>query len=146
MDGIMSVQLADILGRRTSVKIEVTGADAAAVVAAGASVVTALDAVSNLGVLSAQVALPIGVTPSVGVAGSNTDIGGKMRGASDVDGKTVVLRIPDPIASAVDTNGGLVKTDVALAAYLAAFETGGVAKLSDGEQVATWLYGTLDQR
>lgn len=146
MDAKMVVSLIDDGGRLTRVGIELQGLDAASILTAAAGVVADLDAVTNLGVVKADVAFPLSGVASAAAAGSNTDVGGKARGVSDVDGKTVVLRLPDPIAAAINADYTIDLTNLTVVAYIENFETGGSAFLSDGEQVTSWRYATLDAR
>lgn len=146
MSSIAKFRLADEKGRSTYVNVEVGGADLIFTYANAQQAAILLQAVTNLGVLSGVMSTPIAVTPGTPAAGSRTDLGGKVRGVSDDDGKIVLVRIPDPIAAIVNSTGGFDLTQAQLAAYLAEFETGGDHYCSDGEQVASWVYGELDAR
>lgn len=146
MDAKVPITLVDAGGRLTRMRVEMTGLDAASILAAAATLVADLDASSNLGVVKADVAFPLSGVASSAAAGSNTDVGGKARGISDADGDTVVLRLPDPIAAAINPDYTIDLTNVTLAAFIAHFETGGDATLSDGEQVASWRFAVLDSR
>lgn len=146
MDSKCTVSMIDSMGRLTRVGIEIQGLDAASILTAAALVVGRLDAASELGVLKAVVQFPLVGVASAAAAGSNTDVGGKAKGVSDADGDTVNLRLPNPIAAAVNADGTIDLTNITLAAYLGDYETGGDAYLSDGEQVASWRFGVLDAR
>jgi len=143
---LVNVTLQDAMGRQTRMKIEVEGADANAEAVAGASILTALKATSKAKQVKAELLVPLTVQPGDADVGSNVDVNGKMRGVSDDDGKTIIVRIPMPKDACVQVDGGLDYTEVNLAAYLALFETGGVAFVSDGEQVDSWRFGALETR
>lgn len=147
MPNYCTVTLQDEMKRQTRVKIEVTGLDANAVLANAILAVDNLVECTKLGFVRAKLQVPVAANPQSAAVGSNTDVGGKVRGLSDEDDQTVLLRIPDPIAGIVDaTSGRFDLTQANLAAYLARFETGGICELSDGEQVDSWTYGELDAR
>lgn len=139
-------RLADVMGRTTSYKVEVGGTDADDAATNAIAISALLAATTKLGLLSGNMTVPLAVTPTVAAAGSNTDVGGRYRGVSDDDAKIVTLRQPDPIAAIVLENGGLSLVEEHAAAYLASFETDADGFVSDGEQVASWLSGTLDVR
>lgn len=146
MDAKLVVSLIDAGGRVTTMRIEMTGLDAASILAAAATLTGHLDTMSNLGVTKAVVQFPLSGVASAAAEGSNTDVGGKIRGISDDDGDTVVLRLPDPIADAVNPDYTIDYTQADVAAFIEHFETGGDATLSDGEQVTSWRYAVLDSR
>ena len=73
-------------------------------------------------------------------------MGGKARGISDEDGETVVLRLPDPIAAAINADYTIDLAQADVDAFISHFETGNDAELSDGEQVTSWRYAVLDAR
>jgi len=143
---IVKFRLKDEKGRSTYVNVEVNGADNDAIVVNATQAGVLLQDVTNLELLSGVLSTPIPVSGTAAAVGSRTDLGGKVRGVSDDDGKIVLVRIPDPIAAIVNTTGGFDLAEVNLAAYLAEFETGGDHNCSDGEQVASWVYGELDAR
>ena len=143
---VANLRLLDEKGRSTYCKVEVGGADEDAKMINALQAWVQLQACTNLGVVSGIMSSPIPGTPGTPAVGSRTDLGGKVRGVSDDDGKIVLVRIPDPIAAIVNTTGGFDLAQANLAAYLTEFETGGDNFCSDGEQVATWVYGELDAR
>ena len=143
---IAKFRCVDEKGRSTYVNVEVGGADAIFVDTNATQAAILLQDVTNLGVVSGVLSKPVALTPGTPAAGSRTDLGGKVRGVSDDDGKIVLVRIPDPIAAIVNSTGGFDLAQADLANYLAEFETGGDHYCSDGEQVATWVYGELDAR
>jgi hypothetical protein len=146
MDAKMVVSLTDVMGRPTSMRIELTGADEATIMAAGALVCSELDAASKLGVTKAVIQFPLSGVASAAAAGSNTDVGGKARGYSSTDGDTLILRLPDPIDACVNADGTIDLTNATLKLFIDEFLSGGVAMLSDGEQISSWRYATLDSR
>jgi hypothetical protein len=146
MDAKVPITLIDDGGRLTRMRVEMPGLDAASILAAAATLVGHLDAASNLGVVKADVQFPLTGVASAAAAGSNTDVGGKARGISDGDGDTVVLRLPDPVATAINADYTIDLTEINIDNFISHFETGGDAMLSDGEQVASWRYAVLDSR
>jgi hypothetical protein len=143
---IASFTLADVMGRTTSYRVEVGGTDADDAATNAIAISALLAACTKLGLVSGKMTVPLAVTPTEAVAGSNTDVGGRYRGVSDDDGKVVTLRMPDPIAAIVLENGGLSLVEEHADPYLDSFVTDGDGFVSDGEQVASWLSGSLDVR
>jgi hypothetical protein len=143
---ICKFRLKDEKGRTTMVNVETGGADANTELINAIQAGVLLQNVTNLELLSGNLTIPISVSGTTAAVGSRTDLGGKVRGVSDDDGKIVLVRIPDPIAAIVNSTGGFVLTETNLAAYLTEFETGGDNYCSDGEQVSSWVYGELDAR
>lgn len=141
-----TLKLADVLGRMTSQRIQVFGIDADAAATNLAAIAILLQACTKLSVFAASLVVDVAAPGAVPSAGSNTDVGGKIKGISAVDAKTVVLRLPDPIATIVNSTGGFVLDEANLEPYLEAFFTAGNARISDGEDVDYWVVGELDAR
>jgi len=138
--------LYDEMGRSTTMRFQVFGTDADDALSNLGVIGTHLKAITNLGYGGAALTarnLTGAAAPSVG---SNTDVGGKCRGISAVDGKTVILRIPDPIAAIVNSTGGFVLDQAAMETFLNDFLTAGDGRVSDGEDVEGWISGALDAR
>lgn len=146
MESKLTVTMTDHRGRQTRVGIEIEGVDVATMVTSAGTIAGHLDAMSRMGVVKGVLQIPLSGIASAAADPSNTDVGGKAKGVSDDDGKTVNLRLPDPIDAAVNADGTIDLTHLDVAAYLAHFETGGDAELSDGEQVTSWRFGVLDAR
>jgi len=146
MGTIATFKLVDDKGRMTLLKNEVDGATPADQIDNAEALSALLAATTKLGLVSGQITFPLSVTPTAAAEGSNTDVGGKVKGPSDDDGKMLVLRIPDPLDAIVNTTGGFDLEEEHIEAYIAEFVTGQSAMLSDGEQVSSWLTGELDSR
>lgn len=138
--------LYDEMGRMTTMRFQVFGADADAAASNLGAIGTLLKAVTKLGYAGSSLTVRNNTGIAAPSAGSNTDVGGKCKGLSAVDGKAVVLRIPDPIAAAVNETGGLILDQTDLEAFLNAFLTAGNGRISDGEDVEEWITGALDTR
>jgi len=141
-----TLKMIDVMGRFTTQRIQVFGADADAAATNLAAIAILLQACTKLSVYAASLVVDVAAPGPAPMAGSNTDVGGKVKGFSAVDGKVVILRLPDPIAAIVNSTGGFDLEEENLADYLAAFETGGNARISDGEDVDYWGVGQLDAR
>jgi hypothetical protein len=141
-----SFRLADEMGRMTSLRIGVFGADADAAATNAAAIAAHLAAVTKLGLISGSMTVDLVVTPTSAAVGSNTDVGGKCKGSSYTDGKIVVLRVPDPIAAIINTTGGFDLEEEHLEAYLGDFFNAANGRISDGEAVDTWYVGALDAK
>jgi hypothetical protein len=146
MAGYLQVTLIDYGGRETRRVYEVKGADAAATYTNAVALLADLQAVTNLGTVRPMVNIFIPAAQVAAAEGSNTDVGGKVKGISSVDGKTVNLGIPDPIAAIIRPDYTFDLEDEDLAAFLDNFEDAGIATLSDGETVTSWRFGVLDKR
>lgn len=146
MGYIASYVLADELGRTTGMRLEVSGTDLDDAKTNAEAAAVLLQDVTKLGVLSGKISSDLTVTPGTPAVGSNTDVGGKVKGISDDDGKYVVQRIPDPIAAIVNSTGGFVLSEEHLAAFLAEFASGETILISDGETCSSWVSGQLDSR
>lgn len=105
---------------------------------------TALQAVTDLGVVRADFIIPV-VDPSFAVtADANKDVGATASGwVTDGNGKKASKKWPAPKYSLVDQDGSIPITG-AVATFLAMFEDGNDYELSDKEQIDSWLKATLD--
>lgn len=79
-----------------------------------------------------------------GEALSNTDVGATFRGRV-TSGEIVTVKIPGFPLSKVGANGFIDLTDVDVAALLDNWEGAGAFTLSDGEVIAEWVDGSLDE-
>ena len=145
MSGKLAVTLYDYHGYEMVKKFEIRGADANAIAANAAAFLANLQAVTRLGTRKAAVLIPIAgeadpVTPSY------TDLGATIRGKSATDGETVIVKVPDILPAAIQVDGTIDLTNAAVDAFLDNFLATGVAYVSDGESVDSWLYGTLDKK
>ncbi len=105
---------------------------------------TALAAVTDLGVTSAVLRIPVAASAFAFTADANKDVGMTAVGyVKDGDGKKAGTKVPGIKMSLVGTDGTVAITGV-VATYLAKFEDADDFNLSDGEQIDPWLKATLD--
>lgn len=109
-----------------------------------AAFLTALQAVTDHGVVKANFIIPV-TNPTFAVtSGANVDVGATASGWV-VDGmKKASMKIPGIKASLVDTDGSVEITSV-IATFLALFEDAAKFNLSDGEQIVGWIRAKLDR-
>lgn len=147
MGAKLSVTLVDAYGRTTK---RVIGMEDQVLLAdyntAAAALLTDLAAVSDLGVVKADLLINVdGVEQTDPVAGANVDVGATFSGWIALgDGKKASLKLPGVKAALVSADGSVDITGV-IADYLANWETTGDFNLSDGEQIASWIRGALDK-
>ena len=110
--------------------------------------ITALKAVTECGVIRAQLLVPVDPTPTTGGAGSNIDAGATVSGWVNEYLKKASLKWPNPDATARKGDGSIDLDDNDVKAFLGLFENDdGICQLSDGEQIAAgkWIKGKLDK-
>lgn len=144
---ILSVALVDSYQRETRKLFEMeTQADLATYLATAAAFLTDLLAVTQLGLVRADIIIPSGVAGSAPAAGSNVDDGVTISGYStDGNGAKASVKIPGPETAYINADGTVDVENVALAEYLAHFEAAGAFTVSDGETIASWIRGQLDR-
>lgn len=148
MSDYLSLTFEDSYGRRTRKLVEMEHqalhADQVAVAVAFS---TALEAVTDLGLVRADIiyqAVDEGFDPT---AGSNVDVGATFSGVlHDADGEKASFKIPGIKAALVDPDGsvpltGAVGTALAFFVNATPFDL----YLSDGETIDHWLAGSLDK-
>lgn len=148
MAGKLSCRMGDAYGRTTN---RVYGMETQTLLAdyvtAYTAFLTALEAVTDLSLIKADLILPvIGLDWAV-VAGANLDTGATASGWLDAGtGKKASLKIPG-IKPALVAADGTVAIAGATATFLDEFITTGDFNLSDGEQVEVggWIRATLDR-
>jgi hypothetical protein len=145
MSGKLAVTLFDKHGYETVRKFEIRGADANAIAVNAAAFLADLQAITRLGTRKAAVLIPISGEDACGDP-SYTDLGVTIRGKSATDGETVIVKVPDLDPTMYDDDGKVILTDVSVDAFLDNFLATGVAYVSDGESVDSWLFGTLDKK
>lgn len=148
MSDYLSLTFEDSYGRRTRKLVEMEHqalhADQVAVAVAFS---TALEAVTDLGLVRADIiyqAVDEGFDPT---AGSNIDVGGTFSGVLyDANGEKASFKIPGIKAALVDPDGSIPLTG-AVGTALAFFVNGTPFDLylSDGETIDHWLAGSLDK-
>jgi hypothetical protein len=135
----------DKYGTEKQVQIEVTGADESVLMVLAANIRAAWDSASNLGAKRSYLLIPFGAANAASDP-SNVDVGCTIRGVSAVDGKTVILRVADPLAACINADRTIDLNNATLKDYLDFFITSGGALLSDGESVSSWTWGVLDKK
>jgi len=148
MSDFLSLTFEDSYGRRTRKLVEMEHqalhADQVAVAVAFS---TAIEAVTDLGLVRADIiyqAVDEGFDPT---AGSNIDVGATFSGVLyDANGEKASFKIPGIKAALVDPDGSVPLTGAvgtALAFFVNA--TPYDLFLSDGETIDHWLAGSLDK-
>ncbi len=141
----LHVTLDDAYGRTTS---RVYGMEEVATLAQmqtdAAELLTALEAVSDLGCVKARISFEVTDPAYAETAGANIDVGGTLSGWVDAGQKKASLKIPS-IKPALVSADGSIAIAAATATFAALFEDADVFNLSDGEQIETWIRGTLDK-
>jgi hypothetical protein len=143
----LSLTLVDAYGRTTK---RIIGMEDQALLAdyetAAAALLTDLAAVSDLGVVKADLIINVsGAEQTDPVAGANVDVGGTFSGWIALgDGKKASLKVPGIKPALVSADGTIPIVDD-VADYLANWETTGDFNLSDGEQIDSWIRGALDK-
>lgn len=147
MGAKLSLTLVDDYGRTTK---RVIGMEDQVLLAdyntAAAALLTDLAAVSDLGVVKADLIINVeGAEQTDPDTGANVDVGGTFSGWIALgDGKKASLKIPGVKAALVSSDGSIPITGD-IAAYLANWESTGDFNLSDGEQIDSWIRGALDK-
>lgn len=145
-EAYLSCTLGDAYGRTTKRLYEMDAQTLLAdyVTVAGAFK-AALQSVTDLQLVRADLLIPAIITGFAVTAGANVDVGATFSGfIKDGDGKKASLKLPGVKASLVDADGSVEITGV-IATWLAEFEDGDDFMLSDGEQIDSWIRGTLDR-
>lgn len=122
-----------------------TQIDLAAYLAAATAFFTAYEPVTDLGLIKADLLINVTGEDWAFTANSNIDVGSTYSGWLDTTApKKASLKIPGIKMTLVDDDGSVPITGV-VATLLAEFETAGDFNLSDGEQIDTWIKGSLDK-
>lgn len=147
MGEYFSFTFIDSQGRTTSKRIEVEPqtllGDYATLAAA---IADDLEAVTDLGLVSCSVTIPIAESFAV-TAASNIDVGATFSGyIAGGLGKKASWKLPGIKMALTDGVGGVPITQADVEDVLERFLTGaGDLMLSDGEQISEWLSGSLDK-
>lgn len=109
--------------------------------------VTALQAVTDLGVVRCDLILTAITAGFATTAGANIDTGATFSGILvDKNGEKASLKLPGIKAGLVDADGSVDLTQEAIETFLEFWlSPDGDARLSDGEMIETWLRGALDR-
>lgn len=141
----LSVTMDDAYGRTTT---RVYGMEDEALLAtlqtSAATFLTALEAVTDLGVVKANFIIPVTSPEFAETAGANVDVGGTASGWIDAGMKKASLKIPGIKPALVGSDGSIAIAG-ATATFLAEFESAADFNLSDGEQIDTWIRAALDR-
>jgi hypothetical protein len=142
-DFVATVTLIDSLSTQVTKRYETETDVLATAQAAVALLITDLEAITDLGVVSVTYSLKDVTEASAAAEGSSVDAGATFR-CRLADGSIASHKVPGfPIAK-VGGNRAIDPTDVDVAAYFANFEAGGDFTLSDGEVITAVLSGTFD--
>lgn len=141
----LSVTMTDDYGRTTT---RVYGMETEALLAdlqtnAGAFL-TALEAVTDFGVVKANFIIPVTSPEFAVTAGANVDVGGTASGWVTAGYKKASMKIPGVKAALVGSDGSIAIAG-AVATFLAEFEDAADFNLSDGEQIESWIRAALDR-
>jgi hypothetical protein len=109
-----------------------------------AAFLAALEAVTDLGCVKATILIPATSPEWAETALSSVDRGGTFSGWVDEGMKKASLKIPGIKLSLVAADGSIADAGVT-ATLLDEFETAADFNLSDGEQIESWIRGTLDR-
>lgn len=144
----LSVRMGDDFGRTTN---RVYGMETQTLLAdyvtAYAAFLTALQAVTDLSLIKADLIIPITGESWAVTSGINLDTGATASGWIDGElGKKASMKIPGIKTSLVDPDGS-VPLSGATITFLNTFLTTGDFNLSDGEQIEVggWIRATLDR-
>ena len=109
-----------------------------------AALLTALEAVTDLGCVKATISFEVTSPEFAETAGANVDVGATASGWITAGQKKASMKIPGIKPALVGTDGA-VAISGATATFLALFEDAAVFNLSDGEQIDTWIRASLDR-
>lgn len=138
----LSVELIDDYHRKARKTYELQSADYATAVTDTAAVIAALNAVTDLGVLSYTISekTAVGDSPT---AGANRDVGMTLSVMLQ-DVTKGVLKVPAPVLTGLDANGNLDITTGVWVTYVNLFGDASECYTSDGDHVIEFLAGSLD--
>lgn len=112
------------------------------------NVITQLAAVTDLGLVRADLIYVGKGTPFAVTAGANRDTGATFSGLIEAgNGKKASTKVPGIKASLVNPDGTITLTNADVEDWIELFveDTPHTLLLSDGETIDTWLKGTLDK-
>lgn len=142
----LSVTMDDAYGRTTQRTYGMEDeALLATLQASAAAFLTALAAVTDLGVVKANFIIPVLPDPTFAeTAGANVDVGATASGWIEAGMKKASMKVPGIKDALVSADGSVDITGV-VATFLALFESAANFNLSDGEQIDTWIRAALDR-
>lgn len=109
-----------------------------------AELLAAIEAASDLGVVKATISFEVTSPEYAETAGANVDVGATFSGWVTAGQKKASMKIPSIKPALVAADGSVAIVGV-VATFLALFESADVYNLSDGEQIDTWIAGSLDR-
>lgn len=112
------------------------------------NVINQLQAVTDLGLVRADLIYKAAGTPFAVTAGANRDVGATFQGlVEDGNGKTASVKVPSIKAALVNADGTITLSNADVEDWLELFaeDTPNSLFLSDGETIDYWLKGTLDK-
>jgi len=146
MGGKLGLVLVDDRKRTTARSYEMeTQALLVDYVTAAQALITALEAVTDLGLLRGSITINLAGEEFAAQTDANVDVGGTASGfVTDGDGSKASMRIPGVKMSLVGDDGVIAITG-AVATFLAMFEAAGAFTLAKGKTIASWIRATLDK-
>lgn len=140
----LTVTMEDAYKRRATKTFEMQAADYTTAATDRTAIIAALNAVTDLGVVSHILSEKTAVGDAAS-AGTNRDEGITLS-VKLQDTEKGIIKVPGPVKTALDANGNLDITDAAWVAFVNLF---GVPPsecyLSDGDHVIEFLSGSLDK-
>jgi len=109
-----------------------------------AAFLAALEAVTDLGCVKANIIIPATTPEWAETALASVDRGGTFSGWVNEGMKKASLKIPGIKLSLVAADGSIADAGVT-ATFLDEFEDAADFNLSDGEQIESWIRGALDR-
>lgn len=114
-------------------------------IAAAGGFLTAMEAVTDLGLVRAEFHIPLASPEWAAISGANVDVGATASGWISLGGgKKASMKVPG-IKDALVGADGSVAISGAMATLLAEFEDAADFNLSDGEQIESWIRAALDR-
>jgi len=147
MGEYFSFTLVDAYGRTTSKRVEVEPQALLGDYQTLCSAVVAdIQAVTDLGLVRAEVTIPMTDTFAV-TAGANVDTGATFSGwVYGTPGKKASWKLPGIKPAKVEADGTVDITEADIEDVLERFlQASGDLLLSDGEQISSWISGALDK-
>lgn len=144
-----SLTLVDDYGRQTRKVIEMKDLTLLVdQITALEAVITQLAAVTDLGLVRADLIYEGAGTPFAVTAGANVDVGATFSGYLEAgNGKKASTKVPGIKAALVDDDGSIPLDDADMEDWLELFveDTPYTLMLSDGETIDYWISGSLDR-
>lgn len=141
----LSLSLVDSKGRFTKKIIPMEDqALLADYITAADSLILALEDVTDMGLVSADLLIPVPAATFAFTAGANKDVGATASGlVYGGEGQKASVKWPHPKESLINDDASIPITGV-VAAYLALFEHNADFDVARDKQVDTWIKATLD--